>query len=109
MLKLKLESLQVQSFDTTAAPPQARGTVQAHAKTEHWQCVQSADSQCACTMDLQVCGDTHYIDCTYGCTYPCQVTDGTECYTQDPNACPYTEYLDCSMGCTDFKSCVGDC
>jgi hypothetical protein len=104
MLKLKLESLQVQSFDTTAAPPQARGTVQAHAESE--------DSVCSCyTIDYHLCPDTKYIDCTYGCTYysACPVTEGTECYTQDPNACPYTEYLDCSMGCTDFKTCVGHC
>jgi hypothetical protein len=103
MRKLKLESLQVESFETVA-PPQARGTVQAHARTE--------DSVCYCyTLDFQICPYTQYIDCTYGCTLygPCPVSEGAECHTQDPDACPHTEYLDCSMGCTDFKSCVGDC
>jgi hypothetical protein len=69
MRKLKLESLQVQSFDTTATAGPARGTVHAHADsgesvcfcqlTEGWDCE---------TWDYKACGDTQYLDCTMGCT-----------------------------------------
>ncbi|WP_420128268.1 pinensin family lanthipeptide [Longimicrobium sp.] len=119
MHKLKLESLQVQSFETTAAPHQARGTVQAHAKTEHWQCVQSGDSWCACTMDLQACGDTNYLDCTYsacGVTYPtnCNCSMDSQCAcTMDIQACGDTHYLDCTYSvcgetyyCSNYKTCT---
>lgn len=115
MHKLKLESLQVQSFETTAAPHQARGTVQAHAKTEHWECVQSADSQCACTMDLQACGDTNYLDCTYsacGETYYCSRDSHCAC-TMDVQVCGDTHYLDCTYSacgvtydCSNYKTCA---
>jgi hypothetical protein len=103
MHKLKLESLQVQSFRTTDAPPLARGTVQAHAKTF---------MDCVGTFGPQECGATNYGDCSgncsYDCTYDCPLTEGPECYTMDPYACPQTEYLDCSMACTDFKTCWGE-
>lgn len=103
MHKLKLESLQVQSFETTVAPPPVRGTVQAHAATAR-DCVGTFDV-CGLTIFYGDCSG----DCSYACTYDCPVTEGGECYTADPNACPRTEYLDCSMGCTDFKTCGGTC
>jgi hypothetical protein len=113
MHKLKLESLHVQSFETTVAPPQARGTVQAHAKTAE-ACVGTFDPQACgatnygdcsgncsydctyeyctfgCTRDAQVCGATNYLDCSAGCTYGCPLTEGGECYT---------------MACSDYKTC----
>jgi hypothetical protein len=57
MRKLKLESLQVESFETTGAAPRGRGTVQGAADTN----------------DPKVCGasnacPTPVLDCTYGCT-----------------------------------------
>jgi len=39
MRKLKLESLQVQSFATTTAASASRGTVQARADSGEWTCV----------------------------------------------------------------------
>jgi hypothetical protein len=58
MRKLKLESLQVESFDTTAIPSQDRGTVNANGKPGPIQ-----------TYNVDICGDTQYFDCTLGCSY----------------------------------------
>jgi hypothetical protein len=74
MRKLKLESLQVESFDTTADTPSPRGTVQAHdaAFSEGGEsvclCPASQDWTCQ-TWDYEVCGDTNYLDCTFVCSY----------------------------------------
>jgi len=81
MRKLSLESLQVESFATTNAPPQMRGTVQGHAQvpgttiqpgtgvSECYVCQPwSIDIGCIHTYDLRDCGETKYMDCTYGCT-----------------------------------------
>ena len=59
MRKLKLESLQVESFETTEAGPKGRGTVQG--------------AQLADTNDPKACGasnacPTPVLDCTWGCT-----------------------------------------
>jgi hypothetical protein len=56
MRKLKLDSLNVDSFQTTAAAPRSAGTVQAHAAPTH---------TCA-TYEL-TCGPSG-LDCTYTCT-----------------------------------------
>ena len=58
MRKLKLESLQVESFDTTAATPPARGTVQGHGAPGSPQETQ-----------VYMCTDTVGADCSEGCTY----------------------------------------
>ena len=70
MRKLKLESLKVESFDTTAATPSARGTVQAHADSEESVCFCRVSEGWDChTWDYQVCPDTEYLDCTFVCSY----------------------------------------
>ena len=68
MRKLKLETLQVESFETTAAAPRERGTVEAHGRPGPIQ-----------TYSPERCGDTMYFDCTLGCSVEtnciCVVTD----------------------------------
>ncbi len=59
MRKTKLESLAVESFQTTAAAQQARGTVDAHSR--EWPTTVQ-------THDVEACGDTRYFDCTLGCS-----------------------------------------
>lgn len=67
--KLKLESLQVESFETNPAPSPSRGTVQAHADSGESVCYCHLSEGWACeTWDYQACGDTQYLDCTMGCT-----------------------------------------
>jgi hypothetical protein len=82
MRKLNLDTLQVESFATTDAPHQMRGTVQGHAQvtagttiapgTGVSDCLvcqpMSIDVRCVFTYDLRDCGETRYMDCTYGCT-----------------------------------------
>ena len=63
MRKLTLESLAVESFETAAAAPQVRGTVDAHVKPPRPN-----------TYNVDACGDTFYFDCTLGCTVE------TNCY-----------------------------
>jgi len=81
MRKLKLESLNVESFDTTTAPSFSRGTVQGND--------QAGTEPSACRL--------------------CQITEGFKCQTEDPEACGPTNYLDCTLACSDFASCLGDC
>lgn len=81
MRKLKLESLSVESFDTTAAPSAARGTVQGNDVSGH-----GAPSLCLCP-----------------------VSNDSLCQTDSPEACGNTNYLDCTLACTDFASCLGGC
>jgi hypothetical protein len=56
MRKLKLESLQVQSFATTAAASSARGTVQAHDDPTA-ECLLSREGGCL-SWDPAVCMET---------------------------------------------------
>jgi hypothetical protein len=78
MRKLKLESLNVESFDTTATAPRLRGTVAGHENSAECGdtgmsycqlCHHSDDTVCETdTYDVVACGDTQYFDCSYGCT-----------------------------------------
>jgi hypothetical protein len=61
MRKLKLDSLHVESFATAAAAPRPGGTVQGHAGPVTF------DFRCR-TVDVTVCPDTQYLDCTLGCS-----------------------------------------
>jgi hypothetical protein len=73
MRKLKLESLQVQSFTTTAAMTSARGTVQAHAD--------SGEPTCVCLLSRdEGCLSRNPADC---------LQSGTDCinFTGDFTAC----------------------
>jgi hypothetical protein len=45
-LKLKIESLDVQTFPTERAPEETRGTVQAHANTGEYDCTWNPGLQC---------------------------------------------------------------
>jgi hypothetical protein len=69
MKKLKLESLEVTSFATTAHASRASGTVQGAANPTH-----NCPPQ---TYNPDICGDTMYFDCTLGCS------QNTAC----PNGC----------------------
>ncbi|HEX5870126.1 MAG TPA: hypothetical protein VFY65_06915 [Longimicrobium sp.] len=60
MRKLKLESLAVESFETSPVAAQVRGTVDAHAKPTPPTTLQ--------TYNVDICGDTMYFDCTLGCS-----------------------------------------
>lgn len=83
MRKLKLESLQVESFDTTATAPRLRGTVAGNADTDTGMsycqiCRHSYDNVCEPdTYDVVACGETRYFDCSLGCPSiaPCGITD----------------------------------
>jgi hypothetical protein len=83
MRKLKLESLQVESFETTSTGSHLRGTVQGHGPevksrgcpdgTGPSNCLEcfpvSYDGACEPeTYDVKACGDTMYFDCTLGCS-----------------------------------------
>jgi len=79
MRKLRLESLQVESFATTARAPGARGTVAGHAQAAPGTTIIGPGtgvsdcmicqpwSQFNCE-SINICKDTEYLDCTYGCT-----------------------------------------
>jgi hypothetical protein len=77
MRKLKLETLQVESFETVAPMAGVRGTVQGHRpNTDGCQITiqpGTGASECYICMSggcesIQICKDTEYLDCTYGCT-----------------------------------------
>lgn len=71
MRKLKLESLQVESF-VTAAAPQPRGTVNAYGDPQPTPSTISIP-----TYDVDLCGETRYFDCSLGCPSiaPCELTE----------------------------------
>jgi hypothetical protein len=79
MRKLKLESLQVESFETAPARSLSRGTVQGHDAVS-----EGGESVCIC-----------------------QASDDWACQTWDFEACGDTRYLDCTFVCSDFDSCMG--
>lgn len=72
MHKLKLESLQIESFETTAAAADARGTVNGHVQVQPGDTGQvytgTISGPVIHTYDARECGATKYFDCTYGCT-----------------------------------------
>jgi hypothetical protein len=76
MHKLKLESLQVESFETAALAVRLRGTVEAHSGPEPTPTTIGPQ-----TYDVEVCGETQYFDCSLGCPSiaPCDLTDSVDC------------------------------
>ena len=78
MKKLKLESLEVTSFETGSAGPMQRGTVNGRAKpAPTFQCPQTAWH----------CPTDPNFDCTYGCSMNTACPDG--CVIQiDTADCP---------------------
>jgi hypothetical protein len=69
MRKLKLESLKVESFQTTPNTPHTRGTVNGHGSI--------LPSPSLETYDVEICGETRYFDCSLGCPSiaPCELTE----------------------------------
>lgn len=72
MRKLKLESVKVESFETTSAASRPRGTVNAHGDPQPTPPTISID-----TYDVERCGETQYFDCSLGCPSiaPCELTE----------------------------------
>jgi hypothetical protein len=70
--KLKLESLQIESF-VTAPEPQLRGTVRGNAAIDTGATgpLQPATTTgpVIATYNVRDCGETQYFDCTFGCSY----------------------------------------
>ncbi|HEU4883320.1 MAG TPA: hypothetical protein VFT45_13760 [Longimicrobium sp.] len=89
MRKLMLESLQVESFETTVEAARCRGTVDGHAAAypDSRTCPPSAVSVCApCESQEPIrCGTS----CDYGCTTPCTFW--------------------CSNGCSNGTGCEASC
>lgn len=90
MHKLKLESLQVESFETTRMGHRGEGTVRGHADvaTGGTGTIQPAtiNSICIPTYNVRDCGDTRYFDCTFGCSH--NTGCRTVCYIEaDTPAC----------------------
>lgn len=71
MKKLKLEDLQVTSFETTSDAARARGTVLGAAQSNRPGCERPFE-----TYDIQACGDTQYMDCTFGCSINTNCVNG---------------------------------
>jgi hypothetical protein len=83
MRKLKLESLQVESFATTGLNNPWRGTVEGHAQIPGPDTGPSYCGVCYATQDVRTC----------------------EPLTYDVNQCGETQYMDCTFGCTRHNSC----
>ncbi|HYW11863.1 MAG TPA: hypothetical protein VE871_07885 [Longimicrobium sp.] len=72
MRKLKLESLQVESFETVTLAPRLRGTVDAHGDPQPTPPTTGIE-----TYQVEACGETQYFDCSLGCPSiaPCDLTE----------------------------------
>ena len=68
MRKLKLESLDVQSFDTLATPSLRRGTVRGNEDDVSYPRLCQISGDLECTATPEACGDTAYLDCTFACS-----------------------------------------
>ena len=88
MHKLKLESLQVESFDTTDNGSRLRGTVEAHADVDSRGCPGGTGPSycvvCYATYDVRQCPETEYMDCTFGCT---QANSCNVCWVDKTKGC----------------------
>lgn len=89
MHKLKLESLQVESFDTSNTGSQLRGTVEANADVNTRGCPVGGTGPSECvvcyaTYDVRQCPETEYVDCTFGCT---QGNSCNVCWVEKTKGC----------------------
>jgi hypothetical protein len=88
MRKLKLESLQVESFATTGLTPPSRGTVEANADVDTRRCPGGTGPSycvlCYATQDVRQCAETEYVDCTVGCT---QANSCNVCWVDKTKGC----------------------
>jgi hypothetical protein len=103
MHKLKLESLQVESFETTTPAQRVRGTVRGHADLPGTTIQPGTGvSDCAicqpmtwngtgCYPSINICRETEYMDCTFGCTRnTCDArinSCGQYCWIEDTARC----------------------
>lgn len=105
MRKLKLEALQVESFETTAGAPHMRGTVEANldqpgtgtgtinpgtGPSDCLRCQGTIGMGCGpATYNAAECGESQYFDCTYGCTRACSDRNSCVdvCYIRDTDNC----------------------
>jgi hypothetical protein len=93
MRKLTLESLLVDSFETTASVPGTRGTVQGHAEAitgsrcPSYDPCASVNVVCHPQTEYTVCRETEYMDCTYGCTRLYNTCGGNYCWIDNTGAC----------------------
>jgi hypothetical protein len=79
MKKLKLEELEITSFETTSGAARERGTVLGHGTEPTIVIVLE-------TYDVEACGESQFFDCTYGCSM------NTDC----ENTCVgFTQTWDC--------------
>jgi hypothetical protein len=88
MRKLKLESLQVESFETTGNGSRLRGTVDGYAPDKsRGGCPGEGTGPSYCVL--------------------CHATDAADCQpdTYDVVACGDTQYFDCTFGCSQYNSC----
>lgn len=93
MRKLTLESLHVESFETTAAAPVSRGTVQAHAEAitgttcdTYDRCQPTYDpGTCQPSYDPHTCqGTEDWMCCTLGCTRMYETCGVDYCWVEEP-------------------------
>jgi hypothetical protein len=111
MRKLRLESLQVESFVTTAGDGRERGTVDGHQAAPLTRgCPGTGVSDCVICQPLTVqvgcgpltydlrCGETQYMDCTYGCTFNCSGGRGCSYGSGCPDIC-WIDTTDNSRAC----------
>jgi len=95
-MKLEMEALRVESFDTTAAAHRDPGTVRAHADAEGDELVvittpQSRDPSC-----FETCKISCWGSCLASCLGTCEVSCDGRC----TELCSYG----CSDGCT-YRTC----
>lgn len=85
MRKLTLDSLHVESFETSVDLHRAGGTVQGHitgSRCPSYTCA-SVDVLCPDTFE-PACGPTEYLDCTFGCT---RVNTCDICWIENTSEC----------------------
>lgn len=93
MRKLKLEALEVESFETMPAMQDTRGTVQGHRPNTD-----------GCPIVIGP-GTNRVSECII-CIPP---TQDLRCQTIGPNFCPDTEWLDCTYTCWYTRNGANSC
>lgn len=95
-MKLEIEALRVESFDTTAAARLDTGTVRAHADTVEGELVAITTPQ----TQADSCFETCRISCWGSCLESCAGTCEVSCDGRCTELCSYG----CSDGCT-YRTC----
>lgn len=95
-MKLEIEALRVESFDTTAAAHRETGTVRAHADAAEGELVAITTPQ----TQGPSCFETCKISCWGSCLASCAGTCAVSCDGRCTELCSYG----CSDGCT-YRTC----